>query len=433
MILSTVFSFGFITAQANKGLSTEELHNLQVQQDDAILAKDPSTLTEEEQKRLKQIKAAQTQKRSRYEQRAMRHLANEQPKTYDEYEKMSQEIKNKDLQEFNPQFKKDKYYSRVPELEFSVVRYNYPAGSREINLNPLVTQRHARSSAVISPDNTKIVYTDVNYDVGMRKASSDVYIIPVNPNETKAQKRLKYIQAKEEKLKSLQGELAQNTNLSNVEKRILKDKIKSLTKELEQLRAANTLQEEDEKFASQNETPAQKTGKLLIQAHIKDQIKEPILSSGLYDNDYGIQRILTVVDWSQNSQRIAFKEKISKEGDGTWQTNIWVYDFETGKSKKLDEIRQAIKYYWNKDRVADLNYYRFDIYPLGWDAQHPDRILLYAYGYNKQNSQSPKFLGTWSIDYKGEQSHLVSILKADYIVQANGFCLKTKNIDYYEK
>ena len=110
LILSTVFSFGFITAQANKGLSTEELHNLQVQQDDAILAKDPSTLTPEEQKRLEQIKAAQKQKRSRYEQRAMRHLANEQPKTYDEYEKMSQEIKNKDLQEFNPQFKKDKYY-----------------------------------------------------------------------------------------------------------------------------------------------------------------------------------------------------------------------------------------------------------------------------------------------------------------------------------
>ena len=54
LILSTVFSFGFITAQANKGLSTEELHNLQVQQDDAILAKDPSTLTPEEQKRLEE-------------------------------------------------------------------------------------------------------------------------------------------------------------------------------------------------------------------------------------------------------------------------------------------------------------------------------------------------------------------------------------------
>lgn len=433
LILFAVFTIGYTEAKNQNGLSTEELHRLQVQKDDEILAKDPSTLTVEEQIRLQQIKKAQTQKRSLYEQRGMRKLANEQPKTYDEYEKMSEEIKSKDLNDFNPQFKKDPYYEKVPEPKIEVVRYNYPAGSKEINLNSLITNRHAHSTGVISPDNTKVAYTDVNYEVNMRKASSDIYIIPVNPLESKTQKRLKYLQSKEAQLNTMKTELEQNKNLTRVEKQILKDKIKELSKEIEKLRIANQAQNEEDNRASQNDTPAQRTGKLLLQAHIKDRIKEPILSSGIYNNDYGVQRILTIVDWSQNSKLLAVKEKISKEGDGTWQTNLWVYDFETGKSKKLDEVRQAIEYYWNKNRSVDLYYHRFDIYPLGWDAQHPDRILLYAYGYNKNSGNSPKFLGTWSIDYKGEQSHLVSVLKTNYIVQANGFCLKTKNVDYYER
>ena len=166
---------------------------------------------------------------------------------------------------------------------------------------------------------------------------------------------------------------------------------------------------------------------------IKDRINKPIMSSGLYDMDYGIQKTLTVVDWSQSGKQLLVKEKILKDGDGVWQTNILVYDFETNTTKKLDEVRQAIQYYWNKNQRLDLYYYRFDIYPLGWDANHPDRVLLYAYGYNKNTGETPKFLGTWSIDYKGEQSHLVSVLQTGYIVQANGFCLKAKNLEHYER
>ena len=77
-LILLLFSSCTIYAKNQNGLSTEELHRLQVQKDDEILAKDPSSLTVEEQERLKQIKAAQTLKRSRYEQRAMRKLANEQ-------------------------------------------------------------------------------------------------------------------------------------------------------------------------------------------------------------------------------------------------------------------------------------------------------------------------------------------------------------------
>ena len=127
------------------------------------------------------------------------------------------------------------------------------------------------------------------------------------------------------------------------------------------------------------------------------------------------------------------KEKIQKEGDGLWQTNIWVYDLNTKTSKKLDAIRQAVEYYWNKNQIVDLYYYRFDIYPLGWDAQRKDKILAYVYGYNKNSGATPKFLGTWAIDSKGEASQLISVQKTGYVIQANGFCLRTKNLEYYEQ
>ncbi len=433
IVLTFLTCFLTVDAKGTKGQSTEDIHNAQVEKDDEILAKDPSTLTKEEQKRLTKIQKAQVQKRSLYEKRAIRKLSNTQPKTYDEYERMSQDIDTSDLQDFNPKFVKDPFYAKVPAPEFEVLRYNYPAGSREINLSNLKVKRHARSIGVLSPDYKYVVYSDVNYDVGMRKASTDVYLIPTPTKEVRAKRRIAYLEAKEKELRTLNEELTQNKRLASYEKKNKKRRIKQLQKEIEEIKVANQTQNKLDEEYEKNDTPSQKAGRILLESHIKDRIKTPILSTGLYDMNYGVQRTLTVIDWSKKSDKILIKERISKDGDGTWQTNIWVYDMETKETKKLDEIRQAIEYYWNKNRLIDLYYYRFDIYPLGWDAQHPDRILLYAYGYNKENELSPKFLGTWSIDYKGEQSHLVSVTKTGYVVQANGFCLKTKNLGYYEK
>lgn len=433
VFLTLLLGTCFIHAKTEIKPTAEELHREQIKKDDEILSKNPQDLTQEELKRLEEIKKAQTIKRSDYEKRNARFMANDQPKTYEEYEAKSVDIKSSDLQDFNPLFEKDPRLSYAPEPEFEVVRYNYPAGSREINLSRLKTTRYARSQGVLSPNHSMVVYSDVNYDVGMRKSSSNVYIIPVNPTETQAQKRAKFLLTKEEQLKKLNEELKNTPDKKSVEAKVLKDKIKILTKEVNRIKASNEELDEQELLAIQNDTPAIRAGKALMQAHIKDKIKKPIMSSGEEDMDYGVQRTLTVVDWSQNGEKLLLKEKIAKDGDGTWQTNIWVYDFKTGNTKKLNEVRQAIEYYWNKNQQIDLHYHRFDIYPLGWDAKHPDRVLLYAYGYNKTTGTSPKFLGTWSIDYKGEQSQLISVLHTGYIVQANGFCLRVKHLEHYER
>ena len=432
-ILLTVLGTNFLRANASKGISTEEAHNLQVQKDDEILAKDFKDMTPEEFKRYRQIQKAQELKRSGYEKRAIKKLSNEQPKTYDEYEKMSTDVKTTDLKDFNPQFTKDPRLTRVPDPEFQDVSYNYPAGSREINLNSLKSTRHVNSQGVLSPDEKFVVYTDVDYNAGLHSTSSNVNIIPVTSVDVKTQKRQQELLDKENQLYQMTQELQTNTTWTSAQKKLKKEELKKFREQVQKLRAENYAQDKQDALAAQNDTPAQKKAKALLQAHVKDKIKEAVLSTGLYDTDYGVQRTLTVVDWSEDSSKILVKEKIAQEKDGLWQTNIWVYDLSSKETKKLDEIRQAIEYYWNKDRIVDLHYYRFDLYPLGWDAQHPNKILLYVYGYNKQSGETPKFLGTWSIDAKGEKSQLISVQKTGYIVQANGFCLKTKNLEFYEQ
>ena len=49
---------------------------------------------------------------------------------------------------------------------------------------------------------------------------------------------------------------------------------------------------------------------------------------------------------------------------------------------------------------------RWDIYPLGFEVQNPDRIVVSAFAYT---GSVPVFLGNWSIDSKGERALLLSL------------------------
>ena len=138
--------------------------------------------------------------------------------------------------------------------------------------------------------------------------------------------------------------------------------------------------------------------------------------------DLDIQKTLTVVDWSIDGKRIAFKEKISFTPEGLWQTNLIVYNFETGRSKVLSEVRGAIEYYWRQHNL-NLKNYRWDIYPIGWDSINPDRIIVFAYA---ATGSKPKYLGAWSVDYMGDRAMLMSLTSTDFIVSQNGTCLKTE-------
>lgn len=157
-------------------------------------------------------------------------------------------------------------------------------------------------------------------------------------------------------------------------------------------------------------------------AHI-NQGRQTIYRSGMESLDLDIQKTLTVVDWSQDGNKIAIKEKISYTPDGLWKTNLLVYDMQTNKVKELSEIREAIQYYWREKENLNLKDYRWDIYPIGWDSLNPERIIVFAYAFT---GEKPKYLGAWSVDYEGDRAMLMSLTSSNFEISQNGSCLKTK-------
>ena len=157
-------------------------------------------------------------------------------------------------------------------------------------------------------------------------------------------------------------------------------------------------------------------------AHINEG-RKTIYRSQMDSLDLDVQKTLTVIDWSADGKKIAFKEKVSYTPEGLWRTNLLVYNLETGKIKELSEVREAIQYYWRENHNLYLKDYRWDIYPIGWDALNPERIIVFAYA---ATGEKPKYLGAWSIDFYGDRAMLMSLTDTNFQVSQNGSCLKTQ-------
>lgn len=155
-------------------------------------------------------------------------------------------------------------------------------------------------------------------------------------------------------------------------------------------------------------------------ANVIKRIPTPILSTAKDISEKFIFRTMTPIDFSADGTKLIAKEKIGNVNDGIWQTNLWVYDFNTQQARNLSEVRDAIKYYWKNNENLILDDKRWDINPLGFDANDSGRIIVSAYGYT---GRAPKFLGNWSIDCNGEQTQLVSLFNANANVSINGLKL----------
>jgi len=160
----------------------------------------------------------------------------------------------------------------------------------------------------------------------------------------------------------------------------------------------------------------------ILKAKGESKERDPLLSTVI--NSSQIFNTLTIVDWSQDGQKLLIKEKIGENQRSLWLTRLWVYDFKTKQAKRLDNIREAISYYWKNNHGLHLKNHAWDIKPLGWDRQNPSRIIVNAYGYG---NNSKRFLGCWSIDTKDGLTLLISLTQQDYPVSSNGFILKKVN------
>lgn len=134
---------------------------------------------------------------------------------------------------------------------------------------------------------------------------------------------------------------------------------------------------------------------------------------------------LTPIDFNYDNSKVLFKEKIAHEKQGLWQTNLFVYDFNNNKVTKLTACREAIKYFWLTYKNLELDDYRYDIFPLGWDSNDDSRIIVFAYLYSKDKT-APFFLGIWSVDCENKLTRLVSLSPSEQSIKLNGYTLKKR-------
>ncbi len=274
-------------------------------------------------------------------------IKNNAPRSYEDYITMTQDVKRIDIKLPQPAITKDEKIIDIPDPRLRIVKYNVPPGAKNINLSELFENRKVKSDGVLSPDATKMAYSEAYYYPGQNQITSELFLINVK------------------KLSSLQD------TISN--------------------------------------------------AHEIQREQEPLLSTDFNSTEKGALKTLIVVDWSKDGNKIAIKEKIGSTIDGVWKTNLWVYDFQTKHPKQLNEVREAIKYWWKANNNLDLTDYMWDIFPVGWDSKYPDRIIVYAFAYT---TNRPKFLGTWSIDYRGSRSELLSVDDTNFEISPNGYALK---------
>lgn len=162
-----------------------------------------------------------------------------------------------------------------------------------------------------------------------------------------------------------------------------------------------------------------------MRANVIQREEEPLISTEKDITEKFIFRTLTPIDFSSDNKKLAVKEKVGHRHDGIWQTDLWIYDFETKTATKLPQVREAIINYWAQAGGVDFEEKRWDIYPMGFDSNNDNRVVLCAYAYT---GEVPKFLGTWSIDIDGNNSKLESLDGRDFPVSVVGYRLAEDSV-----
>jgi len=162
-----------------------------------------------------------------------------------------------------------------------------------------------------------------------------------------------------------------------------------------------------------------------MRANIIQREEKPLISTDKDIDTKFIFRTLTPIDFSSDNKKLVVKEKVGHRHDGIWKTDLWVYNFEKREAVKLPQIREAIVNYWAETGGVDFDEKRWDIYPMGFDANDDNRIIVCAYAYT---GEVPQFLGTWSIDTDGKNSKLESVEGSDVPVAVVGYRLAEDSI-----
>lgn len=155
----------------------------------------------------------------------------------------------------------------------------------------------------------------------------------------------------------------------------------------------------------------------ISRANVIKRNPNPILSTEKDISQKFIFRTMTPIDFSPDSSKLVAKEKIGNVYDGIWKTNLWLYDFDSQKAQNLSDIRTGIEKYWKTSKNLNLAEKRWDIFPLGFDAQNPEIIVVAAYGYT---GFRPVMLGVWGINYRDGKTSLISMNGSEAKIATSG-------------
>ena len=168
----------------------------------------------------------------------------------------------------------------------------------------------------------------------------------------------------------------------------------------------------------------------ILRANTAKKLPDPIMSTDKTIDNYAAFRTLTPVDFTPDGSKLLVKQKIGSREDGIWETSIYVYDFKNKVDYDLFGIRDAVVYFWEEYMGMNLDEKRWDIYPIGFDKNDSNKIFVQAFAFT---GEKPVFLGTWSVDWQGNQSRLISFDK-NFMpeVSVNGYKVIQDGIESYD-
>lgn len=112
--------------------------------------------------------------------------------TVEEYEKRS-EYQDKTTAKFDiPRIERPTDFKYIPQPLYKIIKYNEPAGKTELSLGRrLFIKRQVNGQGIVSPDYTKLVYPAVYYYNDSGSVATDLFMIPLNENESNLTRILK--------------------------------------------------------------------------------------------------------------------------------------------------------------------------------------------------------------------------------------------------
>lgn len=279
-------------------------------------------------------------------------------KRYKKYKK-KQEKKRKRIEKkakedaqkkFELQVKEAQKLAETDNFEFS--KYNNPSGSQELDFFGIYGQRQIETEGVISPDFSKMIYSEVHFYPSECQITSEMFILPLPPQKT--------------------------------------------------------------------------TVLRVMDAKLADKKPLKFYKPGMNEVEKQFFRTMTMVDWSADGSKILTKERIAENLRGFLETRAWIYELDTQKTYYLQNLRQEIENYWQKQGL-DLKQYKWDIDPIGWHeiskGESSDELIVYAYGYKPDKTKV--FLGGWLVNYKDNKVSFINNPK-QYKASQNGMVLRPK-------